>query len=168
MHFMLRYSDKITGVDTLGEHQKVLNKKGAVWLGKFGVGAAKHIVNIAMKKINNNEECYLYLVNGSVFTYKARVLDIFLDETGIGSNAPDKSMVPSYYQNRKCTIWFKICDMSKFDDDEFKSLWLFNDPGMHPKTNGMRGLIYLTKLEKKIVEIKKEYNYLYDAPLFDD
>ena len=38
LHFLMRYSDNLRGVDTIAEHMDLLKRKKSVWFGKFGLG----------------------------------------------------------------------------------------------------------------------------------
>ena len=145
LHFLLRYSDKLTGVDTIAEHLAIIEQRGSVWIGKFGVGMNQNFVTLAQEHIQKNEVCWLYLMHGSKFTAKANIIDVV---TGGSSTSEilskDPILTPAYYRNKKCSIWFKLSDISPIPDGEQKHLWLYNNPSSHPSSAGMRGLIYLT------------------------
>lgn len=167
LHFMLRYSDKITKVDTLSEHKKILAENGAVWFGKFGAGASMKIINTAKAAIGHEEDCILYLIKGRKYTVKAKIVDICgssLNDSGVF--CPDANLVPSYYRKKKCSLWFKITEMKSIGDDDIRSLRLYNSPSLPPNLNGMRGLIYVTNDKIPAISPKKT-NDIYDIPLFD-
>ena len=58
IHFLVRYSDKLKGVDTIAEHRAVATVRGAVWFGKFGVGSAAMMINKAKNYISNIENYF--------------------------------------------------------------------------------------------------------------
>lgn len=167
LHFMLRYSDKITKVDTLFEHKKIIEEHGAVWFGKFGAGASMKIISAAKDAIDSKKDCILYLIKGRKYTVKAKIVDIFgssLIDAGVF--CPDVNLVPSYYRKNKCSLWFKITEMESLCDDEVRSLRLYNSPSLPPNLNGMRGLIYVTDDVIPAISPKKISN-IYDISLFD-
>ncbi len=143
LHFMLRYSDKITSVDTIAEHIKILNQHDSVWMGKFGVGCSQQIIELANNQINNGHVVRIYLVNGCKFTHSADVIEM-IGVGGDGGRSPDVSRVPEYYRNTKCKVWFHIKNIEKPIKSEIQSLRLFKSPMSFPQMSGMRGLIYLT------------------------
>lgn len=171
LHFLLRYSDSLSGADTIGEHQAVLTANGSVWMGKFGVGMGNRFVEIAKKQISSGEPCSLYLMHGCQYTFKANVIDIVI---GNGSKdlipSKEPKLTPSYYRKRACSIWFKLDSITKIDMDELDNLWLYNDPSSHPSMRGMRGLIYLTYNDSPTITSTKKLAHtspLYTAGLFD-
>ncbi|EJG0966209.1 hypothetical protein WMQ40_00185 [Vibrio diabolicus] len=171
IHFLLRYSDTLSGADTIAEHQAVLSEYSAVWMGKFGIGMANRFAELAKQQIADGNKCSLYLMHGSKYTFKANIIDVVT-----GSDSIDKiltkspKLTPSYYRKKPCSIWFKLNDISPIDMTELKNIWLYNDPASHPSARGMRGLIYLTyndapELNKK--PNNREVNPLYTEGLFD-
>ncbi len=169
IQFLLRYSDKITKVDTIAEHEKVLNSQGNVWMGKFGVGMSKRLFNIAEQQLKSGNDLYLYLMKGSNYTHKAKVTDILMGkDSRVEISSKNKAHTPSYYREQRCTIWFELSSIEAIDEGELEHLWLFNAPNSHPSKGGMRGLIYLTY--RVGIEIKKKPindNPLYTSGLFD-
>lgn len=170
LHFLLRYSDKLTGADTIAEHKAILDEQSAVWMGKFGVGMGQRFVTIAKKQMEAGQPCNLYLMHGSQYTYKAEIVDII---AGLKSkeliSTKEPKLTPKYYRKKPCSIWFKLTALSEIEKEELNNLWLFNDPSSRPSNNGMRGLIYLTYNDKPFFKPKKEGNkgVLYTGGLFD-
>ncbi|MGC3834839.1 hypothetical protein ACPSKX_11470 [Moritella viscosa] len=145
LHFLLRYSDKLSGADTIGEHQFMIEQHGSVWMGKFGVGMSNRFVEIAKKQLERGEPCFLYLMHGAKYTCKANIIDLVAAKTSQGEmSSIQPSITPSYYRKKRCSIWFKLSVIEPMNSDDLQYLWLFNDPASHPCSGGMRGLIYLT------------------------
>lgn len=158
LHFLLRYSDKISKVDTIAEHKSVLETESSVWMGKFGVGMGKKFADLAKEQIAQDLKTYLYLMNGCVYTHKATISDVrigYSSKTGVLTS--DNKLTPKYYQNTPCTVWFKLTSIEEITQNDIDNLWLFNSPGAHPSKAGMRGLIYLTeRCEENTPKVKKK------------
>lgn len=143
LHFMLRYSDKITRVDTIKEHLNVVKTRHTAWMGKFGVGCSSKVIDIANDQIKSGIPLYIYLVNGCNFTFRADVIAV-VGFSGEGGRCPDPSLVPAYYKNNKCKVWFHVKNFEKPEQNEIRALRLYKSPLSAPQMSGMRGLIYLT------------------------
>ncbi|ENI4301231.1 hypothetical protein ABXZ40_002138 [Vibrio cholerae] len=171
LHFLLRYSDTLSGADTIAEHSAVIEASGSVWMGKFGVGMKQSFVKTAKLQLERDEQCFLYLMHGSKFTCKASIIDIIAGSTSkteISSKEP--KLTPAYYRKKKCSIWFKLSVIEPIDETELKHLWLYNNPSSHPSSAGMRGLIYLTYNDQPVQtvkEIKDDKPSIYTDGLFD-
>lgn len=175
LHFLLRYSDKITQVDTIAEHQHIENIYKEVWMGKFGLGIAKHIAEKALNNIKLNQICKIFLMNGCTYTHIANVDDILIDyEHGLETRPSDLKLIPEYYRKKSCSVWFKLSSIKPFNDKDLVNIRLYNDPGSRPSNSGMRGLIYLTDttFEHHPKKVKKnrlsdEHRSLLVGGLFD-
>ncbi|ELA8362078.1 MULTISPECIES: hypothetical protein [Vibrio harveyi group] len=172
LHFLLRYSDKLSGADTIAEHSAVIAANGSVWMGKFGIGMNQNFVKTAKLQLERGESCYLYLMHGSKFTCKASIIDVTAGSTSkteISSREP--YLTPAYYRNKKCSIWFKLTSIEPINEAELKELWLYNNPSCHPSSSGMRGLVYLTHNSQPIDIPKKQQEQerpsIYTEKLFD-
>jgi len=166
LHFLLRYSDKITRVDTIAEHQHIEKQYGEVWMGKFGVGIAKKIAKRALNNIKLNQSCKIFLMNGCTYTHIANVIDIYVDlEHGLVSKPADLNLIPEYYRKKSCTVWFKLSSIKPFHNDYLTDIRLYNDPGSQPSKSGMRGLIYLTDTSFDHSPKKRRKNKLSDTHL---
>lgn len=139
LHFLLRYSDRLRGVDTFGEHMEILKRAGTVWLGKFGMGASQAVVDAAKLQISRGRTTYLYLAAESEFAYRAPIADLIGGGMWKRYAAPDRSLVPKYYRDDKCTLWFKLTSIKAHKP----SLVLYNDRFSRPKLKGSRSLVYV-------------------------
>jgi hypothetical protein len=144
LHFVLRYSDKLHGQDTIGEHVKVLKKRGYVWLGKFGLGIASNIVEKVNKQVAEGRLAYVYLSSNTKVRYRATILDVRGGGQYLRLPPPEQSATPSYYLKTPCSIWFKLGEIAECSCDELAMLRLYNSPGLAPAFTSMRGLVYVT------------------------
>jgi len=115
-HLVVRFADALfDGIDTIGEHQSVVDVEGAVWFGKLGRPLAKHKIDLLNEQIDSRTLTYLYLVQrkGRAHSWTrgtlARVARIL--------PTSDRSLVPRYYGAQGITksiaIWFKITRFRK-------------------------------------------------------
>ncbi|WP_429046518.1 hypothetical protein [Aeromonas veronii] len=139
VHFLLRYSDKITQVDTLQEHMNILDNAGRVIFGKFGIGISRKMVDMANSQIEKGVCTRLYLYRGKdcVGVFKLQSVRDKLKKN-------DGKYVPLYYRGSLCSAWFYIESAISFDDGALSELRLFNNPMLKPQLSGMRSLIYVT------------------------
>jgi len=104
---VLRYKDEFldSGITTVEEHNKILRKKGKVWLGKFGmpinrlslkVSSEAHVepflILVRSKKGRNDTENNLFI---------ARI-------SKVQNKSPQPAFVPPYYRER-CDVNTWIC-----------------------------------------------------------
>src|SRR5262245_2723838 len=61
VHLLVRYRDPPEGIDTIGEHEKLLRVHGAVWFGKFGKAVGGGSVDRMQDQIARGVPTYLYL-----------------------------------------------------------------------------------------------------------
>jgi hypothetical protein len=170
LHFLLRYSDKLLNVDTINEHKTILHDRGAVWIGKFGIGISQKIKRLANLQIKENNDCFLYLIQGSKYTHKAIITKVISAPTHNSSiYTKEPLLTPKYYRKKKCSVWFKLTDIISIKDNEINECWLFNQPNIRPSTNSMRGLIYLTHTHSPLPKTTTPVinNILYTGGLFD-
>tara|TARA_Y100000034_G_C6732945_1_gene324827 strand:+ start:127 stop:660 length:534 start_codon:yes stop_codon:yes gene_type:complete len=171
IHFLLRYSDQLTGFDTLQEHTKIIDQFGAVLMGKIGMGMANDKAMLANTQISNGVACSLFLMSGSKITAKCNVVEVMSADHAKDKLFPnDKELIPRYYRSKGCSVWFKLTSLDKVDvlpDD----LRLYNDPALRPSSKGMRGMVYLTEsqIEDEVLKesSSKESDVLRYGGLFD-
>lgn len=172
IHFLLRYSNRLAnGADTLAEHQAIIKQHGSVWLGKFGIGMGYRFAELAKKQIDNKTPCILYLMNGSKLSAKSNVIDLTAASSSRGELLTrDPNLTPLYYRDKKCSVWFKLNTMEEVSSQEVINLRLYNNPAFPPSAAGMRGLVYLTHIDKDIeanentMQLKSS---IYTGGLFD-
>ncbi|MBU2061535.1 MAG: hypothetical protein KKH44_06790 [Bacteroidetes bacterium] len=173
LHFLLRYSDKLSGKDTIAEHRAILNGIGSVLLGKFGVGASTSVVGDAIDQISAGVKCYLYLMTGGSITHRCRIIDVQSSKKGGLPFTPKTvSLIPDYYRSTKCKLWFEL---NKIDDYQvsISNFYLYNSVQERPSIRGMRGLVYITtemgpeKITIKCDTIDPSRDKLLTGSLFD-
>lgn len=112
VHVVMRYSEQFLGVDdTVGEHQKIIRKKGSVAVGKFGRPLASGWVERLNKQIASGFKTSLYLVKKSPDGYAAFRLNVM--RVTRDRDASIEKIIPKYYLEgttlRRMTMWF-VCD----------------------------------------------------------
>jgi len=145
LHFVLRYSDELHGHDTIVEHRKILEKRGYVWMGKFGLGIAQTLVEKVNTQIESGSASYVYLSAYSKIKYRARVMRVVGGGVSARLACPEKGASPKYYASTPCSVWFKLSSISDSSQADVKNLRLYNSPGLAPAFTSMRGLVYVTE-----------------------
>lgn len=144
LHFLLRYSNELYGHDTIREHQTLLDAKGSVWMGKFGLGVANHFVEKANGQIERSRPTYLYLNCQSKTRLRATLVRVVGGGVSHRSLCPEVEACPTYYSQKPCSIWFKVKEIVDCTATEIAALRLYNDPYSAPAFTSMRGLVYVT------------------------
>ncbi len=118
--FVLRYSDRLLAknIDTIAEHNKVLNKEGMVFIGKIGKFIGKNTINIC-----NNEtiDKVLLLVkkekNGYVF-HAAKI-------SSAQTVHPALKLIPEYYRESPSILsWIAIKEPLRRLSEKQVSSWV--------------------------------------------
>jgi hypothetical protein len=65
IHFLMRYSDSLLGVDTISEHKSVIEKHGYCWLEKFGLGVSAKIIDYTNHQLAKGIDTRIYLGTGA-------------------------------------------------------------------------------------------------------
>lgn len=144
LHFVLRYNDKLHGFDTIAEHRQTLAKKGGVWMGKFGVGVALSIVDVAKKQVESGIDTWVYLTESGRTELRGRMTDIFGGGVSSHYRSPNPGLTPRYYSAKRCSVWFLLDQIKPIKKGELDSLRLYKEPGLAPMFTSMRGLMYVT------------------------
>jgi hypothetical protein len=124
VHLLMRYSDRISGYSTIVEHQKVLTKRGSVWIGKLGK-------RLSLKnRIRINKQCregissFVYLVSRENRRYKihrGKILSVS-GKVPIG----EQKFVPKYYKTsgamRFTSFWTKLESLDPAAEGVLQSL----------------------------------------------
>jgi len=105
--------------NTIEEHIKILNEKGAVWWGKFGRGMADLKYKTLKSQIDSSILSYAFLYQGLVPRYKAKMVDIYKEAGGASVEAPcpETELAPSYYRDKPQTVWFKFDELVALEDN---------------------------------------------------
>jgi hypothetical protein len=144
LYFLMRYSDNIKGFNTIDEHLAVLAKHGEVWMGKFGVGSGVAIIAQANEQIAKGVDTYLYLASKARVRYRSRILEVIGGGFDSRSFPASRKLIPAYYRNDACSVWFRLADMIHVPQTDVAMLAVYSDPSVKPEMNSSRGLVYVT------------------------
>jgi len=124
-HVVMRFADSLcSGVDTIREHQQVVDQKGSVWLGKIGRPLAQHNLDILNGQIQCRTRTLLFLVQkrGREYIWTKAVLS----EVSRSVPALARTLIPAYYQELGITklvsTWFKVESLRKATRAEILNL----------------------------------------------
>ena len=129
LHLVIRFSDTMFGVgDVVEKHNDVVDRHGAVWLGKLGRTLALPRIEMLNKQITLNIPTFLYLVKGNrrkSTPYKATIISISRDFP-----KKEKALIPPYYAEKKLlkfmNAWFKIGHIEQVEMSDLKNLKTIN------------------------------------------
>ncbi len=121
LHIVIRYSDRLLGVDTIARHKEVLRKHKQVWLGKIGRGLTTSRFEAQLAA---GIPTFVYLAKqgprGLQFV-RARLVKIQRDEPTEFLEA-----VPPYYFEyrivRRIGMWMLVKSIQAVDQDETQEL----------------------------------------------
>ncbi len=66
IHLLLRFLDRLLdNSGTIEEHQKVIEREGAVWFGKMGQPISQNAIDKLNKQVEDNIPTFIYLVKGN-------------------------------------------------------------------------------------------------------
>lgn len=125
IHIIIRYADR--EVETISAHEGLIDKHGAVWLGKIGKPLAQPKINIMNKQIANDIPTFVYLVQKVGQRYETHKGTI--DE--ITRELPtQKNLIPRYYEQQNIlqyvSLWLKISKLTKLDKNGLMRLKVAN------------------------------------------
>lgn len=116
IHVVMRFSDGfLSAEDTIARHLEILNKHGAVWIGKLGKPLGDKWISLANKQAAEGETTHLFLVQKVGANYEAhrgRVLQM-------AKQLPveEAKLVPKYYAEnniiRQVSFWVKMSSLTK-------------------------------------------------------
>jgi len=141
LHFLLKFSEKKKGIDTMAEHLQALKKHGAVWWGKFGRPPNITRIETARDQIRKGTPTHVYLVNRGRLVARASVEETAATEDKVGLVPADSSLVPAYYRDRPCPLWFKFSVIDEMN--ELPDLFLWSNPEKPASLKGQTTLVYL-------------------------
>ena len=144
LHFLLRFSDRLFGVDTYAEHKAVEARFGQVWWGKIGLGISRDVLRKAQEQISRGMPTYVYLATERRIRYRGRLLELLGGGIRSVVKPKDTSRIPKYYRRERCSVWFRLNGLRSIVAKELRHLVLYHDPHSIPQLGGMRGLIYVS------------------------
>lgn len=119
---ILRFRGTDMGIDTIFEHNKIVNDNGYVWWGwwkkKEEKSNNKELQDLR-RKISSNEKVSIGIFDrtNNLF-FKTELLDLEYNFKKL-KESPEKQYTPSYYNNNKLYCWFKISEIIKITENEF-------------------------------------------------
>jgi hypothetical protein len=125
IHLLLRFSDTLLKEgDTIGEHNQVVSREGAVWFGKMGSPVSQHHIDLFNKQVEDGIPTYVYLVKGNrrkSIAYRCRLI-------AAARSLPEneKHLMPSYYNDLDLTkymkFWVKLSDLIPISFDDLSKM----------------------------------------------
>lgn len=106
----LRFSDNYAPKEgMIFHHQKIIDKCGYVWYGKFGNRISKDLIS---KQLETNDPKFLLIKSGAIDRYWVH-FDRFQEAQ------PEFDKIPEYYRKNSSDIkcWFRIKYFEKADKD---------------------------------------------------
>lgn len=106
----LRFADMIAPQDgTIVEHEKIIDKLGYVWYGKFGARVSDKNKSVILA---SEDKRILLIHSGTSRRYWLYIEDITYD-------TPEMTAIPAYYRHIAGTIktWFKVTKIEKAEKD---------------------------------------------------
>ena len=124
-HVVMRFADSMcSGVDTIREHQQVIDQEGAVWLGKIGRPLAQHKLDLLNEQIQDGTRTFIFLVQKRGRDYSWTKAS--LSEARRAIQASGRSLVPAYYRElgiaKSVSTWFKVTALKKATRNEVRNL----------------------------------------------
>lgn len=144
IHLLVRFGDPYPNLETMQEHVELYEKFGYVWWGKFGIGSSKEMVSRLKEQMDKGVDTYVFLLKGNSITAKAKLTGIVGGGINTFYAAPKRMMVPEYYRNKRCSLWFKFGGFQTKNIGSIRDLRLLNDPSAKPSLRASRGLMYVT------------------------
>ncbi len=118
IHLLIRFSDTfLRGSDTISEHLKVIEKKGAVWFGKMGATVAQRRIDVLNQQISDEIPTFVYLVKGNRLKSTAYRGKLIFSSKILPKDMED--FVPAYYSDldllRHMHFWVKLSEIAIID-----------------------------------------------------
>ncbi len=115
-HLFVRYGEQLLAgkQGTIEIHQKLAEKKGFVWFGKFGKTVNRHFIE---RVKTEKEPIYAFFFKGKKVGaefYRGQIFDIQTDDL---RQTKEKDWIPEYYRNETIPVgfWLKIKGFEKLD-----------------------------------------------------
>lgn len=126
MHVLMRYADHGSdfSIDTVQAHQDLIQRRGAVWLGKFGKRLASEHVLRVNQQCREGTPTYLYLVKkrGGAYQVDRATVQAMARALPRGQ----RHLVPAYYEEhrllRHIGFWTKVTDIVRLDSYDLRDL----------------------------------------------
>ncbi|MDY6846396.1 MAG: hypothetical protein SVP52_04610 [Chloroflexota bacterium] len=117
-HLLIRFSDRLLeNRGTIEEHQKVIEKEGAVWFGKMGQPISQNAIDKLNKQVEDNIPTFIYLVKGN----RRKPTTFISDLVFASKSKPEEEMdlIPPYYNEIEIIqfvkFWAKVTNLHEID-----------------------------------------------------
>ena len=117
---MMRYSDSLMGVEnTIAEHESVIKKRGAVWVGKVGKALGSVHIAALNKQCRESPGAYLFLVQNRGRPGHADYVFHRGQLESVAASLPssERKLLPRYYLTRgieqQATLWCKVTRLTQ-------------------------------------------------------
>lgn len=121
---ILRFRDTKQYIDTIFEHNQIVNNIGYVWWGwwkKAEESSNEESLDILKSRLENGDKILIGLFDKTTSRfYKTNLIDLKFDFSN-KFNSPEKSFTPDYYNNAELYCWFKISKIDQISEADFVS-----------------------------------------------
>ncbi len=150
IHLVVRFSDRLLhGVDTIAEHQKVLERRGKVWFGKVGKPMGDTTLEVLDRQVRAGVPSYMYLVQRTENKYDAWKGTLVEVQNYAPTNHTE--LIPTYYFGtlhlENLGFWAQLSDLVPVTGDELSKLYSVSSHTAIVQTllSSMAGLFVVTK-----------------------
>jgi len=127
-HVLMRFSDKLSPVETIPAHQEVIATMGAVWLAKAGKPMAQSKIDAINRQAEQGVETTLYLVQRVANDYELYRGTIISAARRLPK--AESNLVPAYYADShllaNAELWIKLSALQQAPSGEIDNLVLLN------------------------------------------
>lgn len=126
VHLLVRYREPAPRIDTIREHEKLLDVHGAVWFGKFGKAVGGGSLDRLQDQVARGVPTFLYLTtraaDGRLVVHRG-VAEQF---RASAPPAEDSALIPTYYSRlglpAKIPLWARLCRLDAMTEDRLDNL----------------------------------------------
>jgi hypothetical protein len=181
IHLLVRFANNLAfsnGIDTIEQHSKVIERRGAVWFAKFGKTLGVSHVERLNLQISAGINTYLFLVGKDGREqkwFRARL-------TEVRRTKPEskKEPFPSYYKEHfsanSARLWLRVSSLDPMQPYESRRLFVksSSSPAAESLARSMAGMFIVVQAQDASAasrrhEIKKEIrSERLDEDMFDE
>lgn len=115
---LLRYRDITPSINTIEEHNKIVEAQGKVLWGWWKKGSEQmpdpYLYDMAKEIKDNSLNSKVYIINsGTNELYEARLFNIYYELGGKEQKPYDKDLCPAYYSSEELPAWFELGKIEK-------------------------------------------------------
>ncbi len=118
---LLRYRDITPSINTIDEHNKVVEEKGRVLWGWWKKGSEQmpdpFLFEIAEEMRRNSSISKVFIINSGTYElYEAPLYKIYYDLGGAKDFPPNMELCPQYYSMERLPAWFELGEIKIVDN----------------------------------------------------